>query len=133
MSRQVGGQDQRTFAGTLLRDGTSYFLTLLILNVLHIIFTSTSVAESGLGTQSVIPRLEEPLTSILTARFLINLQKVHRKLAASSRSLSQMSDVAFQPHVAENIHGFVGSLGSQLSFGEDDVEDDMVGDDIDQS
>ena len=64
------------------------------------------------------------LTSVLTSRFLIHLQNVKRRLAGSSRSISQMSDLAFRPHTARNMDGFIGSLGAQLSFYGDDTGED---------
>ncbi|TBU46735.1 hypothetical protein BD309DRAFT_988633 [Dichomitus squalens] len=55
------------------------------------------------------------LTSILTSRFLIDLQNAQRKLAGSSRSVS-LGEVAFQPQISGNTSHFIGSLGAQLSF-----------------
>ena len=62
------------------------------------------------------------LTSILTSRILINLQRAKRRLAESSQSLSQMSELAFERGASRNGDGFIGSLGAELSFDEDDVE-----------
>ncbi|EJF61874.1 hypothetical protein DICSQDRAFT_169889 [Dichomitus squalens LYAD-421 SS1] len=67
--------------------------------------------------------VEEPLTAVLTWRFLINLQQVKRRLAGSSRSLSQVSELAFQSHASDNPEGFIASMGAHISFQEDDVED----------
>ncbi|TBU40811.1 hypothetical protein BD309DRAFT_992824 [Dichomitus squalens] len=53
------------------------------------------------------------LTSIVISRFLINLQKVKRRLHGSSRS---MSELAFQSHASRDMDGFIGSLGAQLPF-----------------
>ncbi|TBU44167.1 hypothetical protein BD309DRAFT_862854 [Dichomitus squalens] len=112
VARQVaGGLRNRTFANILLRDGA----TLLVLNVLHI-------ASDEFATTSVIIWFEEPFTSILTSRFLINLQKVNRKLAGSVQSMSQLPELAFQPYASGNVDGFIGSLGTQLSFHKEDVE-----------
>ena len=66
------------------------------------------------------------LTSILTARFLLNLQETKRRLEPGSRLLEEVSDIAFQSHVVGDSDGFMGSLRGQLSFnhvavpGEDD-------------
>ncbi|EJF56580.1 hypothetical protein DICSQDRAFT_174805 [Dichomitus squalens LYAD-421 SS1] len=83
-------------------------------------FTLTGVASNvnpGAAVTSVIALLEEPLTSILTSRFLINLQKAQRKLAGSSQSVS-LGEVAFQPQTSRNTSRFIGSLGAQLSHHE---------------
>ncbi|TBU28233.1 hypothetical protein BD311DRAFT_807062 [Dichomitus squalens] len=114
---------KKTFAGILLLDGTIYFLALLILSVLQMTFTLTGVAENGTNSiTSAIVLFEEPLTAILTSRFLIDLQKAQRKLAGSSQSIS-LGEVAFRPQTSTNMSRFVGSLGAQLSFHEDDEQD----------
>ncbi|TBU57424.1 hypothetical protein BD310DRAFT_929357 [Dichomitus squalens] len=134
--RFMAGQDRQTFASTLLRDGTVYFLTLLILNSLNIVFSlfwessmegpttillllrlafSDGISEFGLATQNNVgvTTFGGPLTSIVISRFLINLQKVKRRLHGSSRS---MSELAFQSHASRDMDGFIGSLGAQLPF-----------------
>ncbi|EJF59779.1 hypothetical protein DICSQDRAFT_171742 [Dichomitus squalens LYAD-421 SS1] len=75
----------------------------------------TGRANDGATPTGVILLLEEPLTSILTSRFLIDLQNAQRKLAGSSRSVS-LGEVAFQPQISGNTSHFIGSLGAQLSF-----------------
>ncbi|EJF56545.1 hypothetical protein DICSQDRAFT_174774 [Dichomitus squalens LYAD-421 SS1] len=115
---------KKTFAGILLLDGTIYFLALLILSVLQMTFTLTGVAENGTNSiTSAIVLFEEPLTAILTSRFLIDLQKAQRKLAGSSQSIS-LGEVAFRPQTSTNMSRFVGSLGAQLSFHEDDEQNE---------
>ena len=53
------------------------------------------------------------LTSVFTSRFLINLQKVKHRQTGSSQSLSQVSDLAFEPNATRTMDGFIGSLGAQ--------------------
>ncbi|TBU39383.1 hypothetical protein BD309DRAFT_872407 [Dichomitus squalens] len=115
---------KKTFAGILLLDGAySNLPALLILSVLQMTFTLTGVAENGTNSiTSAIVFFEEPLTAILTSRFLIDLQKAQRKLAGSSQSIS-LGEVAFQPQTLSNTGRFIGSLGAQLSFHEDDEHD----------
>ena len=60
------------------------------------------------------------LTSVFTSRFLINLQNVKHRQTGSSQSLSQVSDLAFEPNATRTMDGFIGSLGAQLSFSEED-------------
>ncbi|TBU47908.1 hypothetical protein BD309DRAFT_855027, partial [Dichomitus squalens] len=124
--RDLADLAKPTFASTLLRDAAQYITsdrTLLMLNVLHMIFSLTSVSGNNVfDLASVIPYFEEPLTSILTSRFLVNLQQVKHRLAGSSRSLSQMSEPAFQPQASRNMNGFIGSLGAQLSFDEEESD-----------
>ncbi|TBU52766.1 hypothetical protein BD310DRAFT_939400 [Dichomitus squalens] len=121
--RSLGKQ---TFASILLLDG----MALLVLSVLQMTFTLTRVAtDVGMALTSVIAILEEPITAILTSRFLIDLQNAQRKLAGSSRSVS-LGELAFEPQSSRNTSRFIGSLGGQLSFHEgvdreDEVEDAM--------
>ena len=61
------------------------------------------------------------MTSILTARFLINLQEVKQKLAGSSRSLS--GELEFQHDTSRNSGGFMDSFGGEISFDGDYVGD----------
>ncbi|TBU28244.1 hypothetical protein BD309DRAFT_875422 [Dichomitus squalens] len=67
------------------------------------------------------------LTAILTSRFLIDLQRTQRKLAGSSRSIS-LGEVVSQPQTSRNMNRFIGPLGAQLSFHEDDGEENEVED-----
>ena len=59
------------------------------------------------------------MTSILTSRFLINLQQVKNRLAGSTQSVSQISELHFEPGASRNDPSFVGSIGAQLSFASD--------------
>ncbi|EJF58115.1 hypothetical protein DICSQDRAFT_173211 [Dichomitus squalens LYAD-421 SS1] len=89
---------------------------------------SVEVAESGTASlTSVIAILEEPLTAIITSRFLIDLQRTQRKLAGSSRSVS-LGELEFQPQTSRNTSRFIGSLGAQLSLHEDGNEENEVED-----
>ena len=61
------------------------------------------------------------MTSILTARFLINLQEVKQKLAGSTRSIS--GELEFQHGTFRNPGGLIDSFGGEISFDVDDVGD----------
>ena len=69
------------------------------------------------GNWAGLPRI----TSILTARFLINLQEVKQRLAGSSRSLS--GELEFQHVTSEHSGGFFDSFGGEISFHSDYVGD----------
>ena len=62
------------------------------------------------------------MTSILTARFLINLQEVKQKLAGSTRSLS--GDLEFRHSTSTDTGGFFDSFGGQISFDGDYGDND---------
>ncbi|EIW59948.1 uncharacterized protein TRAVEDRAFT_47244 [Trametes versicolor FP-101664 SS1] len=74
----------RHHASALLINGTIYFLTLLTLNILHLLFTLLSVAD-GFEPISLVTVFTDPLTNILTCRFLLALQ------AANQQALGQGS------------------------------------------
>ena len=78
------------------------------------------VVSFGTKSRSLIYCGRFRLTSVFTSRFLINLQKVKHRQTGSSQSLSQVSDLAFEPSATRTMDGFIGSLGAQLSFGEED-------------
>ena len=63
------------------------------------------------------------MTSILTARFLINLQEVKQRLAGSARSLS--GELEFQRGTSRNSGGFLDSFGGEISFDGDHVGDNV--------
>ncbi|TBU46401.1 hypothetical protein BD309DRAFT_954193 [Dichomitus squalens] len=120
MSRLSDTAGIQTFSGTLLRDGTSYFLTLVVFNILHVTFTLTSLTSDAFNVTSVIPLFEEPLISIVTSRFLINLQRV-RNTNQPSSNMASVGELEFQPQsTSADIHGFIGSLGAHMSFPGDD-------------
>ncbi|TBU57415.1 hypothetical protein BD310DRAFT_929337 [Dichomitus squalens] len=79
--------------------------------------------EFGLATKNSagVTILGGPITSILISRFLIDLQKVKRGLDGSSRS---MSELVFQSHASQDVDGFIGSLGAQLPFHDDQLNED---------
>ena len=64
---------------------------------------------------------------MLTSRFLIHLHQVERRLARSSQTALQMSEVIFgsHNHNAGNSDGFFGSMGAEPSLYQDDDDDDI--------
>ncbi|TBU43111.1 hypothetical protein BD309DRAFT_961413 [Dichomitus squalens] len=111
------------------------YRTLLIVNSFYIAITLPSVSSVGkpvrildivfsqtsLGGGSSISTPVGTLTSILISRFLIDLQKVKRRLEGSSRSLSEL---AFRSHASQDMDGFIGSFGAQLPFFDDQFNED---------
>ncbi|RPD73023.1 hypothetical protein L226DRAFT_143532 [Lentinus tigrinus ALCF2SS1-7] len=108
-----GEQGKRTYSGTLLRDGTLYFLVLAILNSLHLVFSMLSIAVIALQPTSYITAFTDPITSILVSRFLIDLQEIQKYKAdpqLSSLSVGWQGS-AFQLATLSRI---IGSLGESL-------------------
>ncbi|TBU54375.1 hypothetical protein BD310DRAFT_828132, partial [Dichomitus squalens] len=102
----LGRLGKRSFASILLLDG---------------MYQRSSLQPDEHSYQN--PMFLFSLTSILTSRFLIDLQKAQRKLAGSSQSVS-LGEVALQPQTSGNTSRLIGSLGAQLSFHEVDEEEE---------
>ncbi|OBZ73196.1 hypothetical protein A0H81_07320 [Grifola frondosa] len=102
----------------LLRDGTIYFVILLILNLLHIAVKITQQTN-------FITTFEEPLTSIMISRFLLNLREVD---SAAPSSVGEDGGEAGDEEgmgTLRFVTSVVGPLGEPLdhSFVDDDVEE----------
>ncbi|KAI0667152.1 hypothetical protein C8Q78DRAFT_982689, partial [Trametes maxima] len=96
----------------LLRDGTLYFGTMLLLNVLHILITFVQQV-------SVMGDVADVLTSILVSRFILNLREYSGKgIAARNRSHPHDSQAASMSAGGRSTLVFasriVGSLGESL-------------------
>ncbi|KAH9846947.1 hypothetical protein C2E23DRAFT_890400 [Lenzites betulinus] len=97
----------------ILRDGTTYFLVLLAMNTLHIALT-VSVRFTW------IIALEEPLTTVLVSRFLLNLRAVD-----SNHSTDNITNPSFVQHPDGGVTGnptryamsFIAPLGAPLRHG----------------
>ncbi|RPD58172.1 hypothetical protein L227DRAFT_564857 [Lentinus tigrinus ALCF2SS1-6] len=106
---QLGNELKHTYSGTLLRDGTTYFLALTVLNVLHLLLSMLSIDVLDLSSLSMVTIFTEPIASILVSRFLLDLQEVHQYRVdpqLSSMSVGQGS-LRFATRV-------IGSLGESL-------------------
>ncbi|TBU31847.1 hypothetical protein BD311DRAFT_751740 [Dichomitus squalens] len=73
----------RNLINIMLRDGTLYFILLLMLNILQLVSTELSVLTDEPG--SIIAVLVSPISSVLMAHFLLDLQEAYqRKVVCSS-------------------------------------------------
>ena len=64
------------------------------------------------------------ITTILTSRFLINLQEVKQKLAGTSLSLSAGLEFAHSTSTSRTSSDFFESFGGELSFDSVNFGDD---------
>ncbi|RDX45251.1 hypothetical protein OH76DRAFT_1420880 [Lentinus brumalis] len=127
LSRRGGGGGG-SFVHVVLRDGTVYFICLLILNTLHLTFTVASIATPVVRPVSNVIAFSEPLTAILIYRFMLNLQAVNRKAlqldAPAGTEGATSSGSGGGSLVFERV---VGSLGSSVIGdweGQADVDED---------
>ncbi|RPD59956.1 hypothetical protein L227DRAFT_575957 [Lentinus tigrinus ALCF2SS1-6] len=127
LARAAGEQSMQTFAGTVLRDGTIYFLVLLTLNTLHLLFTMLSISSAAFESVSYVSIFTDPITSALVSRFILNLQEVNQSRAAAPELTSSSSDQSSIKFMKTRI---LGSLGSTLPLPGDnarELEDDWDG------
>ncbi|KAI0746558.1 hypothetical protein C8Q80DRAFT_779020 [Daedaleopsis nitida] len=103
----------------LLRDGTVYFLLLLVMNLAQIIF-----AAKVPGT-NWISFFTPPITSILITRFLLNLRQVAQKSgrSPSSKGVSSIVISTQLPSMRFSTD-YLGNLGAPLRTGYDTASDD---------
>ncbi|KAI0628205.1 hypothetical protein C8Q77DRAFT_1068559 [Trametes polyzona] len=100
-------KNRPTFARMLIRDGTIYFGTLLILNTLHLAFTLFSITNDPLSPVSYFTTFTEPITAVLVSRFLLDLQRVHQYNEKSLPSVLTQG-------VTLEFGRVIGSLGSSV-------------------
>ncbi|KAI1783746.1 hypothetical protein LXA43DRAFT_1045275 [Ganoderma leucocontextum] len=98
-----------SIAQRLLVNGTIYFVTLLILNALHLTFTLLSIATHSSETSYIIS-FTEPITAILVSRFMFDLQKAKQR----TQHRDEFSDtLGVAP--PDGFSRALGSIGSTLS------------------
>ncbi|RPD53397.1 hypothetical protein L226DRAFT_540571 [Lentinus tigrinus ALCF2SS1-7] len=120
-----------TFGTILLRNGTLYFVVLLVMNLLHLVFTVVSVCVTSPLTRTCGPMTKRaqvsapfqaasyvilfihPITGILMSRFLFDLQDANRR----SLCLDSHDPLHFSADTSDGSLSFarvIGSLGSSL-------------------
>ncbi|KAI0819588.1 hypothetical protein BC628DRAFT_1332462 [Trametes gibbosa] len=104
-------KNRPTFARMLLQDGewNISYITLFVLNALHLAFTMFSITRDPLSPVSYFTTFTEPVTAVLVSRFLLDLQQVnqHNQKSSLSPTLTQDGTLDFA--------WAIGSLGSPLS------------------
>ncbi|OSD04337.1 hypothetical protein PYCCODRAFT_1466298 [Trametes coccinea BRFM310] len=113
---------QVSLATLLVRDGTIYFLVLLVMNTCHIAFSLT-----GRFTYTIT--FEEPLTTILISRFLLNLREASTSTGQSSLDMSEPSFVRRIPQEEEGtpnaVASFITPLGALLDHSVEPMHEDV--------
>ncbi|OBZ72798.1 hypothetical protein A0H81_07334 [Grifola frondosa] len=107
----------------LLRDGTIYFVVLLILNALHIVFNFVEQVP-------FVSIFADAFTSILISRFILNLREVDIHVHGGMRSGRATFDGSMsyqsQPDtiIFTSNNNFVDSIGAPLDHGFPSVDED---------
>ncbi|OJT08433.1 hypothetical protein TRAPUB_616 [Trametes pubescens] len=112
-----------SLTGAILKDGTLYFACLLILNVVNIIV-------NAVPNSSAVSAFQDPVTSILVSRFLLNLRDT---LGGDMRD-TRPSFVASTRHAHAASTGmqfanFVDPMGAELDHGDSYSSEWSEGDD----
>ncbi|RDX51239.1 hypothetical protein OH76DRAFT_1417318 [Lentinus brumalis] len=98
----------------LLRDGTFYFGILCILNILHLVFSLTSMFGFITGASN-ISTFTEVVTAVLVSRFLLNLQEANKVVCRGVSSMDQLSTIAEGRTIS--FARFIGSIGESIGPG----------------
>nr|VWO99582.1 Dual O-methyltransferase/FAD-dependent monooxygenase CTB3 (Cercosporin toxin biosynthesis cluster protein 3) [Includes: O-methyltransferase (EC, FAD-dependent monooxygenase (EC ] [Ganoderma boninense] len=110
---------KNTFATVLLRDGLIYFVSLLMLNSLHLILTMLSESNiPSLQDASFVSLFAVPLTTILVSRFLLHLQSAKHKSTDVYDTAFGMTSSRSTSIIFDRV---IGSLDQSLSV------DDFLG------
>ncbi|KAI0778846.1 hypothetical protein BD413DRAFT_119713 [Trametes elegans] len=131
-----------SFTTTILRDGTVYFLVLLILNVLHLSFNTLSVCiwsptthpsscerrlqfgNDALTSVSYVTIFTDPITAVLWNRLLMNLQQVNQSIVVDQDSNTVMS--TFPGETTLSFARVIGSFGSSVMLSAVEEEEERV-------
>ncbi|EJF59064.1 hypothetical protein DICSQDRAFT_172385 [Dichomitus squalens LYAD-421 SS1] len=85
--------------------------------MLHVVFTWFSILSPEDGGPSYIALFTEPMTAVLTSRFLLDLQEVNQR--AIGRYSSGTQSISLTSSFAPK---FISSLGSHIFPEEDDTD-----------
>ncbi|RDX49163.1 hypothetical protein OH76DRAFT_1483372 [Lentinus brumalis] len=115
-----------TLSDVLFRGGTIYFVILFIMNILHLIFSATAVAEEGSASgYSLITQFTAPITAILISRFLLELQEANHtvvKLDADDPLHSSRNPWDSTPSFISSLGGFINPSRSAQSNDDGSIE-----------
>ncbi|KAI0657982.1 hypothetical protein C8Q70DRAFT_999267, partial [Cubamyces menziesii] len=113
-----------SFGTLLLRDGTVYFVVLVAMNVVHM--TLNVIKPNDFVQQaSYVTVLENPITSILVSRFILNLRAVDHRGGGGGGMRTDTADDTLRGHALSTSPSFVRSdflHDSTAASGETGVE-----------
>ncbi|KAJ8473870.1 hypothetical protein ONZ51_g7598 [Trametes cubensis] len=93
---------------SILTDGTLYFVCLLILNVVNIVV-------NVVNNDSAVSAFQDPITSILVSRFLLNLRDVHDTSDTRPSFVQSQREGATHATTVQFAE-FVRPMGADLAF-----------------
>ncbi|EMD33641.1 hypothetical protein CERSUDRAFT_76363 [Gelatoporia subvermispora B] len=108
-------------ASMLIRDGTFYFVLILLLNILQIVGNNTGVFAGTTGF------FGQPLSGIIVSRFLMNLRQLDRTTSDAAVT-RQPFGISLSGEQSEYTQGsslrfvsMLGNMGEELEHGSEDV------------
>ncbi|TFK91435.1 hypothetical protein K466DRAFT_660052 [Polyporus arcularius HHB13444] len=124
-SRRALGSKRLSLSDILFRDGTTYFIVLFILNVLHLVLSESALFgfPETVGISDVT-LFTGPLSSLLVSRFLLDLQEADRMVVG----LDVDNPLYFSTRNPwDDTTSFISSLGAFINpdlppLSEDDYE-----------
>ncbi|KAH9840588.1 uncharacterized protein C8Q71DRAFT_740174 [Rhodofomes roseus] len=100
----------------IFRDGTLYFITLLLVNVLELVVIRLLVTASSASVAYTSFTLI-PVSSILISRFLVNLKQLSTKDVAIGPAYGASGAASHSANEPTNVSGsLVGNFGADLQF-----------------
>ncbi|RPD57188.1 hypothetical protein L226DRAFT_614396 [Lentinus tigrinus ALCF2SS1-7] len=117
----------------LLRDGSIYFIVLLVLNLLHLVLSATSLVSNNTDG-SLMTIFTAPITAILISHFLLDLQEANR----TDVRMDAGNPLQFSGDPYNSSPSFISSLGaftnpnrSGRSSGSEDNDDEDLSYEVD--
>ncbi|KAI0794602.1 hypothetical protein C8Q74DRAFT_1249703 [Fomes fomentarius] len=124
LGRRTSMSSENTLTRVMLLDGAIYFVSLFVLNALHLSFTLVSEWQPATQNESKIVLFIEPLTSILIWRFMLALQSVNNSNVnldsqgvVHSEGISSHADSI----IFERVVGSLSSLASRSTLRTNDT------------
>ncbi|CCM04122.1 uncharacterized protein FIBRA_06283 [Fibroporia radiculosa] len=111
------------FFELLLKDGTLYFMVMLVLNILEIILNSRYDTSETQAAGNYAIYFLTPLSSILVSRFILNLRHLSVASSGVGDSLSQSASDSLEPDMDFAVGYITGHLGVTLDHTQLETED----------
>ncbi|KAL7280898.1 hypothetical protein ACG7TL_005842 [Trametes sanguinea] len=83
-----------SFGTLLLRDGTIYFVILVAMNIVHLVLNTVN-PNNFVQQASYVTVLENPITSILISRFILNLRAVDHRGGGGAAATGERADTLY--------------------------------------
>ncbi|KAL1938198.1 hypothetical protein VTO73DRAFT_11842 [Trametes versicolor] len=121
------GDRQSSVASTLFVNGTIYFLVFVTMNTLHLLLTLLSVVDA-LEPVSLVTVFTDPLTTVLTCRFLLALQSANQQALGQGSAEDGEDDQRGGGSTLQFASRIIGSIAASIPVGHGASEPEFDGD-----